>query len=149
MTSLNDVIEIHKHLLKDAGEVCCSLPADIEKYAATVLSLPPEMLKLRLITVQGLIKAYGNSLRVQHENKGYIIIQDGHNMLSIYWSELDILEGKKEKPSSGESIFKKPDVVLEKIERLMSQVDSGELLPAVNWLRRHENVNAKGVSRLP
>jgi hypothetical protein len=142
------MIQIHRQLLIEAAEVCHSLPAEIEKYAAKVSSLPQEMVKLRLIIVQGLIKAYENFLRVQHENKGYIIVQAGHGMLRICWSELDILKGKKEKPSSGESVFIAPEVVLKKIEELITQVDFGELVPAINWLSRYENVNVEGRSRL-
>jgi hypothetical protein len=147
--SLNNMIEIHKHLLEVAVEAYRSLPVEIETYAAMLSSLPKEMVKLRLIVVEGLIKAYENALRVQHDGKGYIIFQDGNNMLSIYWLELDILQGKKEKASSGQSVFITPGVVLNKIEELISQVDSGELLPAVNWLGRHENVNIENASSLP
>lgn len=149
MISLNNTIEIHKHLLEVAVEACRSLPAEIETYAAMVSSLPKEMVKLRLIAVEGLIKAGQNALRVQHDNKGFIFIQASQNLLTLRWSELDILQGKKEKASSGQSVFIMPGVVLDKIEELISQVDSGELLPAVNWLGRHENVNVENVSRLP
>jgi hypothetical protein len=149
VTSLDDMIEIHRQLLVEAAEACRSLPAEIEKYVTTVSSLPQAMVKLRLIAVQGLIRAYENALRAQHKGKGYIFIQAGNNMLSVCWSELDLLGGKTEKPSSGESVFFAVDKVLEKIEEFISQVDSGDLLPAINWLNRHENVNIDRGSRLP
>lgn len=141
MTSLDDMIEIHRQLLAEAAEACRSLPVEIEKYVNTVSSLPRAMVKLKLIVVQGLIKAYENALRVKHESKGYIFIQAGHNMLNICWYKLDLLGGKTEKPSSGESVFFTVEVVLKKIEKLISQVDSGELIPAIKWLDRYENIN--------
>jgi hypothetical protein len=139
---LNDMIEIYRRFLEDASQVSRSLPAEIEQYATTVSSLPKEKIKLRLIMVKGLIKAHENALRVKHQYKGYVFIQAGHRMLNICWSELDLLGGKKEKPSSGESVFFAVEVLLEKIEELISEVDYGKLLTAINWLSRYENINA-------
>jgi hypothetical protein len=141
VTPLDDMIEIHRQLLMEADEVCLSLPAEMEKYVTTVSSLPQAMVKLRLIIIQGLIIACENALRAQHQGKGYIFIQAGNNMLNVRWSELDLLDGKKEKPSSGESVFSTVEKVQEKIEELISQVDSGQLLSAINWLSRYENIN--------
>ncbi len=147
--SLDDPIINHKHLLENAGSACRSLPSEIEKYTAVVSSLPREMVKLRLVTVQGMIKACENALQAEHENKGYIIVQVSHSMLSIYWSELDLVKGKKESISTEESVFVAPEVVLKKVEELISQVDSGELVPAIKWVNRYENINVGGLNRLP
>ena len=143
------MIEIHKHFLEVAVEACRSLPAEIETHVAMVSSLPKEMVKLRLIAVEGLIKAGQNALRVQHDNKGFIFVQASQNLLALRWSELDILKGKKKSTSSGESIFYIPEVILKKIEELIDQVDSSELTPAVQWLNRYKSIDVDGVSCLP
>lgn len=140
MTSVNDMFNINRELLLNAIEVCHSIPAEINKFGATVSSLPALMVKARLITIQGLVSSNVKALRVQHEGKGYIFVQAGNSTLSICWSKLDFLDGKEEAPSSGESVFIAPEVVVKKIEELISQVDSGELVSAINWLSRYENV---------
>jgi hypothetical protein len=141
MKTLDDKIEIQINLLEEAGEICRILPGSIETYTKSVSFIPQVMVKLRLDAVQGLIKAYENALRVQHGDKGNVFAQVGHGALRIFWSELDFSKGEEKSPSSGESLFMKVEVVLKKIEELISQVDSGDLLPAIGWLNRYEDVS--------
>lgn len=149
MKPLDDAFEIHKQSLLDAIEVCRLIPDEINKFDVIVSSLPVAMVKLRLTAVKGLIIAGEKALRVQHGNKGFIFIQAVHGMLSIRWSELDFLAGQKQSPSSGESVFIAPEEVVDKVEELLSQVDSGELVPAVDWLSRYDIIRVEGIGCLP
>ena len=69
-------------------------------------------------------------------------------LLTLRWSELDFLKAKSESPSSGESIFIAPELVLNKTEELIDQVDSGKLVPAVQWLNRCDTIYIDDISRL-
>jgi hypothetical protein len=138
MASVNDMIEIHRQLLVDAAEVCRSLPAEIETFAAAVSSLPQEMVKLRLTLIHNMIIL----------GKGFIFVQAGHGMLSIRWSELDFWEGQEVSSGSEGGVFIAPEVVVDKVKELLSQVDRGELVAAVYWLSHYGEVNMDGLNML-
>ena len=145
---MTDMLEIHKQLLLDAAEVCHSLPAEIETFAFIVSSLPQELVKLRLTLIQSMIILGERYLRLRHGGKGFIFVQVGHGMLRIRWAELDLLEGQKVSTGSSGGVFVVSEVVMDKVKELLSRVDRGELVAAVDWLSHYGEINIDGLNLL-
>lgn len=149
MKPLDETFEIHKQSMLDAIEVCRSIPEEINKFTLIVSALPATIVKLRLTVIQGLIISGERALRLQHGDKGFVFVMAGQCLLSVRWSELDYLAGQKESLGSSGSLFIAPEVVVHRVEELVSQVDSGELVPAVDWLSRYEMVFVEGINPSP
>ncbi len=149
MRALDDAFQINKQLLLEAAEVCCSLPREIDYFTSIVSSRPMEMVKFRLIAIKSLIIVGECILRVQHEDKGFIFVIAGHNSLNVHWFEHELLAAQKEWLSYRGNFVIPPEVVVYKVEQLLSQVNSGELVQAVDWLSRYGSVFVDGVNGLP
>ena len=145
---MDNVIEIHRKLLLDVAEACRSLPAQIGAFGANTLALPQVMVKLRLTQIQTAVILGERHLQLQHGGKGFIFAQAGHGILTIRWAELDLLEGRDASTGSSGSAFLSLKVVLDKIKELVSQVDRGEVVAAVEWLRRYSEINIDGLNQL-
>jgi hypothetical protein len=145
---MDEVIKTHIQFLADAVGACRSLPDQISMFATAVSTLPQAMVKLRLTWVQTAVMFGELYLRLQHGEKGFIFVQAGHGMLSIKWEELDLLEGRKVSTGSSGGVFLSPEMVSDKVEELLRQVDRGELAPAVHWLSRYSQVNIDGLDQL-
>jgi hypothetical protein len=143
---MDDAIETHRQLLVDAIEVCRLLPDQIRTFAATVSALPQAMTKLRLTQIQTAVMLGERYLRLQHGGKGSIFVQAGHGMLSILWVEFDLLKGQEVLIGSSGGVFFKPRVVLDKVKELLSWVDRGELVQAVDWLSRYSEIKIDGLN---
>lgn len=134
MKLLVNACEVLEQELTQASQQYHAIQDKLDEFTTNISASPLLMVKSRLRLIISRILAHESSLYSYNNGKGFVYVMVTRTALAVCWEQKEYSQWHKDWFNARDIIIFSPHEAASMVEKIMSQLDSGDWADVVKWI---------------